>query len=118
VIEDVGWLMGIRGFKDILVGLSLRESILRVEVSGYPGLYLTVVGIPCIISVVSEEETDEDFESVHHLVECRVKSDEYKSWMLHAFVHPQNASFPEHMRGNGQKRKMHADQSSTDSSDI
>ena len=68
VIEEVGYLMGLRGFKGILDGPSFGNDVLRIEVSGPTGLHLTVVDLPGMISVANEEQTDEDVEIVQNLV--------------------------------------------------
>ena len=69
VISEVGSLMGVRGFGDIIDGPAFSESVLRIEVSGPVGLHLTVVDLPGLISVPNEEQTDEDVKTVHRLVE-------------------------------------------------
>ncbi|RFU28102.1 hypothetical protein B7463_g8219, partial [Scytalidium lignicola] len=69
VIEEAGFLMGIRGFKDIIQGPAFAEDVLRIEVSGPSGLHLTVVDLPGLISVANEEQTEEDVRTVHNLVD-------------------------------------------------
>ena len=56
VIEEVGYLMGLRGFKGILDGPSFGNDVLRIEVSGPTGLHLTIVDLPGMISVANEEQ--------------------------------------------------------------
>lgn len=71
-IEDVGALMGIRGFKEITEGPAFGQDVLRIEVCGPTGLHLTVVDLPGIISVANEEQTDDDVETVQSLVDSYV----------------------------------------------
>lgn len=74
VIEDVGYLMGIRGFKNITPAPCFGQDVLRIEVSGPTDLHLTVVDLPGIISVASEEQTAEDVKVVQHLVDTYVSN--------------------------------------------
>jgi GTPase SAR1 family protein len=71
-IEDVGYLMGIRGFKNLTEGPAFGQDVLRIEVSGPTGLHLTVVDLPGMISVANEEQTDHDVETVQTLVDSYV----------------------------------------------
>ncbi|KAI9710012.1 MAG: hypothetical protein M1828_002341 [Chrysothrix sp. TS-e1954] len=73
-IAEVGTLMGIRGFPDVESGPAFAEDVLRIEVSGQTGLYLTVVDLPGLIGVANEEQTDDDVHTVQRLVESYVKS--------------------------------------------
>ena len=73
-IEDAGYLMGIRGFKDIREGPAFGQDVLRIEVSGPTGLHLTVVDLPGMISVANEEQTDDDVETVQNLVDSYVSN--------------------------------------------
>lgn len=68
-IEEAGSLMGIRGFKDIMTGPAFAEDVLQIEVSGNLGLHLTVVDLPGLISVANEEQTEDDVQTVHSLVD-------------------------------------------------
>ncbi|KAH8804419.1 interferon-induced GTP-binding protein Mx2 [Xylogone sp. PMI_703] len=69
VIEEAGFLMGIRGFRDLTQGPAFGEDVLRIEVCGPSGLHLTVVDLPGLISVANEEQTEEDVRTVHNLVD-------------------------------------------------
>jgi hypothetical protein len=71
-IEEAGSLMGIRGFRDLADGPAFGEDVLRIEVSGPVGLYLTVVDLPGLISVPNEEQTELDVQTVHNLVDSYV----------------------------------------------
>lgn len=73
-IEDVGSLMGIRGFKGITNGPAFGQDVLRIEVFGSTGLHLTVVDLPGMISVANEEQTDEDVDTVQHNVDTYVSN--------------------------------------------
>ncbi|KAK2759881.1 hypothetical protein FQN54_002615 [Arachnomyces sp. PD_36] len=73
-IEEAGTLMGIRGFEGQTEGPAFAEDILRIEVSGRLGLHLTVVDLPGLISVPNEEQTDDDVQTVHNLVNSYAQS--------------------------------------------
>lgn len=73
-IEEAGLLMGIKGFKGLMEGPAFAEDVLRIEVSGKTGLHLTVVDLPGLISVPSEEQTDNDVDTVHNLVNSYAKN--------------------------------------------
>ncbi|KAL1305821.1 hypothetical protein AAFC00_003983 [Neodothiora populina] len=68
-INDAGVLMGIRGFGENTVGPSFADDLFRVEVTGPVGLHLSVVDLPGIILVPNEEQTEQDVEVVHKLVD-------------------------------------------------
>ena len=55
-------------------GLSFGEDVLRIEVIGNTGLYLTVVDLPGLISVASEEQTKEDVGLIGRLVDTYLQS--------------------------------------------
>jgi hypothetical protein len=71
-IEDVGSLMGIRGFKGVPEGRAFGQDVLRIEVSGSMGLHLTVVDLPGLISVANDEQKEEDVKTVQRLVDLYV----------------------------------------------
>lgn len=71
-IEEAGSLMGIRGFRDLVDGSAFGEDVLRIEVSGPVGLYLTVVDLSGLISVPNEEQSEDDVQTVHNLVDSYV----------------------------------------------
>ena len=68
VIADAGELMGVRGFGKIKEGPAFTQDVLRIRVSGRTGLHLTVVDLPGLISVPTEEQTQDDLRTVHDLV--------------------------------------------------
>lgn len=77
VIQEVGRLMGLRGFKneDGEDGdAAFVEDVLRIEVSGPTGLNLTVVDLPGLIQVPSEDQTEDDVRVVHDLVNQYVEN--------------------------------------------
>ncbi|KAK5125902.1 hypothetical protein LTR08_005032 [Meristemomyces frigidus] len=74
VVAEVGALMGLRGFGDVEEGPAFGEDILRIKVSGPTGLHLTVVDLPGLISVASEEQTDEDVNIVQTLVDSYMQN--------------------------------------------
>ena len=74
VIDEAGTLMGIKGFNNITEGPAFAEDVLRIEVSGRLGLHLTVVDLPGLISVANEDQTEEDVQTVHNLVNSYVEN--------------------------------------------
>ncbi|KAF4419021.1 Interferon-induced GTP-binding protein Mx [Colletotrichum fructicola] len=74
VIEEVAALMGIRGFCDSSDARSFALDVLRIDVRGPVGLHLTIVDLPGLISVESDEQSTEDIDAVHRLVETYMES--------------------------------------------
>ncbi|PHH63903.1 hypothetical protein CDD81_5351 [Ophiocordyceps australis] len=74
IIEEVSTLMKIRGYSDDAEGFAFAPDALRIEVSGPIGLHLSVVDLPGLISVSSEEQTEEDVEAVHDMVTTYLQS--------------------------------------------
>ncbi|KIW65525.1 hypothetical protein, variant, partial [Phialophora macrospora] len=68
VIEEVSRLMGVRGAHSE-VGPAFGPDVLRIEVRGPVGLHLSIVDVPGLISVPNEEQTDDDVQTVHRLVD-------------------------------------------------
>jgi len=68
VIEDVSRLLGIRGAHSE-GGPAFASDVLRIEVRGPVGLHLSIVDVPGLISVANEEQTDDDVETVHRIVD-------------------------------------------------
>jgi hypothetical protein len=68
VIEEVSRLMGIRGAHSE-AGPAFGADVLRIEVHGPVGLHLSIVDVPGLISVPNEEQTDDDVDTVHRLVD-------------------------------------------------
>lgn len=73
VISEVGALMGIRGFRNVASGPAFSDDVLRIEVTGETGLHLSVVDLPGLIATASEEQTEEDVQTVQNMVENYVK---------------------------------------------
>ena len=73
-IAAAGATMGIRGFDGVQLGPAFVEDVLRIKVSGPTGLNLTIVDLPGLFSVPSEEQSDEDMQTVHSLVDAYVAS--------------------------------------------
>jgi GTPase SAR1 family protein len=73
VISEAGILMQLRGL-GADDGPSFGEDVLRIEVTGNTGLHLTVVDLPGLISVSSEQQTEEDVELVGRLVDTYLQS--------------------------------------------
>ena len=69
VISEVGALLGLAGYADLQSGPAFGKDILRVKVQGDTGLNLSVVDLPGIIQVPTEEQDDSDVETVHALVD-------------------------------------------------
>lgn len=74
VIADAAGLMGVRGSRENIDGPAFANDILRMSVSGKIGLQLSVVDLPGLISVPSEEQSEEDIETVHALVDEYIKN--------------------------------------------
>ncbi|KAL6900374.1 P-loop containing nucleoside triphosphate hydrolase protein [Trichoderma evansii] len=68
IIQEVSRLMNIRGYSDNNDGYAFAPDALRIEVTGSIGLHLSVVDLPGLISVANEEQTEEDVEVVHSMV--------------------------------------------------
>ncbi|KAG4429202.1 hypothetical protein IFR05_015315 [Cadophora sp. M221] len=73
VITEAGALMQLRG-SGVDDGLTFGEDVLRIEVIGKTGLHLTVVDPPGLISVASEEQTEEDVQLIGRLVDSYLQS--------------------------------------------
>ncbi|KAK1710259.1 P-loop containing nucleoside triphosphate hydrolase protein, partial [Colletotrichum lupini] len=73
-IEEVSKLMGIRGFTDSPDDAAFASDALRIEISGPTGLQLSIVDLPGLISVSSEEQSQADVEAVHAMVRSYLKS--------------------------------------------
>ncbi|TKA61218.1 hypothetical protein B0A55_10932, partial [Friedmanniomyces simplex] len=73
VIVKAGVLMGIRGYGDNHEGPSFAEDVLRIKVTGPCGLHLSIVDLPGLISNASEEQTEDDVETVHRMVDSYVE---------------------------------------------
>ncbi|EFY88024.1 dynamin GTPase, putative [Metarhizium acridum CQMa 102] len=74
IIHDVSQLMNIRGYSGSDKGYAFAPDALRIEISGPIGLHLSVVDLPGLISVSSEEQTDEDVEAVYDMVTSYLQS--------------------------------------------
>ncbi|KIE00606.1 Dynamin, GTPase domain protein, partial [Metarhizium majus ARSEF 297] len=74
IISDVSKLMNIRGYPDKDKGYAFAPDALRIEISGFIGLHLSVVDLPGLISVSIEEQTDEDVAAVHVMVTSYLQS--------------------------------------------
>ena len=74
VITEAGTMMGVRGFGDSDVGTTFAQDVLRVKVMGQIGLHLTVVDLPGLIAVVNEQQTEDDVQAVHSLVDSYVEN--------------------------------------------
>ncbi|KFY61302.1 hypothetical protein V496_05072 [Pseudogymnoascus sp. VKM F-4515 (FW-2607)] len=62
VISDAASLMRIRGHDSFQDGPAFGADVLRIEVVGNTGLHLTVVDLPGLIAVNSDEQSHEDVE--------------------------------------------------------
>ena len=74
IIAAAGAAMGLRGFGGDENGPAFAQDVLQVRVSGPTGLHLSVVDLPGIIQVPSEEQTEADVEAVHALVDSYMSS--------------------------------------------
>jgi len=73
VIASAGALMGLRGYGNNAFGPSFSEDVLRIKYSGPTGLHLSIVDLPGLISTASEEQTEEDVQTVHRMVNSYVE---------------------------------------------
>lgn len=73
VIGAAGELMGLRGYGDSNDGEAFGEDVLRIKVVGPTGLHLSIVDLPGLISTASEEQTDQDVETVQRLVDTYIE---------------------------------------------
>ncbi|KYG40913.1 hypothetical protein M433DRAFT_159716 [Acidomyces richmondensis BFW] len=74
IIAEAGAMMGVRGFGESNVGPSFTQDVLRIKVSGSIGLHLTVVDLPGLIAVPSDDQTEADVQAVHDLVDTYVQN--------------------------------------------
>jgi GTPase SAR1 family protein len=74
VISDAGELMGVRGFGKVTTGPSFSGDLLKIRISGPVGLHLSIVDLPGIILVPNEEQTEDDVDTVHRLVDQYLKN--------------------------------------------
>ncbi|KAL4765144.1 P-loop containing nucleoside triphosphate hydrolase protein [Aspergillus foveolatus] len=75
IIAEVSKLMGIRGYTDDDdYRPSFAPDALRIEITGPIGLQLSVVDLPGLISVASEEQTEDDILTVRNMVATYLQS--------------------------------------------
>lgn len=75
VITEAATLMGIRHTASMVEGPAFASDILRISVFEKTGLHLSVVDLPGLISVLSEEQIEDDLETVHALVDKYISKD-------------------------------------------
>lgn len=56
IIQEVGKLMGLRGFTDDEQAPPFTSDVLRIQVTGQTGLHLTIVDLPGLVSGADNEE--------------------------------------------------------------
>lgn len=66
--------MGVRGFGDLDAGTTFARDVLRIKITGPIGLHLTVVDLPGLLAVVNEQQTEDDVQAVHSLVDSYVEN--------------------------------------------
>ncbi|KAF2091126.1 dynamin GTPase [Saccharata proteae CBS 121410] len=74
VVEEVSTLMGLRGVGGNTNGPSFASDTLRIEVVGSIGLHLTIVDLPGLIAVHSDEQENADVTLVSDLINRYLKS--------------------------------------------
>jgi hypothetical protein len=74
VTTEAGTLIGVRGFGESDVGTTFAQDVLRIKVIGEIGLHLTVVDLLGLIAVVNEQQTEDDVQAVHSLVDSYVEN--------------------------------------------
>ncbi|KAF2137804.1 uncharacterized protein K452DRAFT_312175 [Aplosporella prunicola CBS 121167] len=72
--QDAATKLQLHGTGSITDGPAFAADVLRIEVVGDTGLYLTVVDLPNHISVANEEQTEADIEMVYSLVNTYLES--------------------------------------------
>lgn len=74
IIAEAGALMGLRGYGNNDQGPSFVEDVLQIKVTGPSGLHLSIVDLPGLISTPSEEQTEEDMNTVHRMVDSYLEN--------------------------------------------
>ncbi|GIZ48190.1 hypothetical protein CKM354_001126100 [Cercospora kikuchii] len=74
VIAHAGTAMGVKGFASDEAGPSFARDVLQIRASGRTGLHLSVVDLPGIIQVPSEDQTEADVDAVHALVDTYMQN--------------------------------------------
>lgn len=64
--------MGLRGYGSNQTGPAFAEDVLSIKVVGPTGLSLSIVDLPGLISVASEEQSSEDVATVHRMVDTYI----------------------------------------------
>lgn len=72
VITKVGELMGIKGYGSNQDGPGFAEDVLRINVVGRTGLHLSIVDLPGLVSVASDEQTEGDLQTVDRMVDAYI----------------------------------------------
>lgn len=73
IIDDAASSMGLRGYGNNS-GPTFSEDVLRIHIRGPTGMHLSIVDLPGLISVASEEQTEEDVQTVHKIVDSYVSN--------------------------------------------
>ena len=73
VIASAGELMELRGYGDNVDGPEFVEDVLRIKFTGQTGLHLSIVDLPGLISVASEEQTEDDVLTVQRMVDSYIE---------------------------------------------
>jgi hypothetical protein len=72
-IQEVSQLMGIRGYVEG-DGRAFAPDALRIEITGPTGLHLSVVDLPGLIAVATEEQSEDDIDAVHSMITSYLES--------------------------------------------
>lgn len=75
VIASAGELMGLRGYGENETGTAFGEDVLRIRYAGPTGLHPSIVDLPGIIAVASEEHDDDDVNTVYRMVIAQVQNE-------------------------------------------
>ena len=75
IISEVTRMFGVRTGDEASSGAAFAEDVLRIEVTGPLGLHLSIVDLPGLISVPNEEQSDEDVQIVHRLVDSYLSNE-------------------------------------------
>jgi len=75
VINEITNLFGLASTDKGVRCPAFVQDVLRIEVTGNVGLHLSIVDLPGLIAVPNEDQTDDDVETVHDLVNSYIAND-------------------------------------------
>lgn len=75
VISEITKLFGLVSTDKSVKCPAFVQDVLRIEVTGSVGLHLSIVDLPGLIAVPNEDQTDDDVDTVHDLVNSYIAND-------------------------------------------